>query len=133
MLMLKNSVFCNAGLNFLKLNSSSICTCRDVNQNRLKKITLLLRPKIFFFLTHYFGKTHRLMYRKWHSFVFTFVINSHFFQTTPSGYSLQSWKLACFMMWTILFKKACFRYLSIFVDLTLIRVRIFLPPLLIVL
>ena len=68
--------------------------------------TLLWRTNNFFF------STHRLMNKTSDSFVYKFVVNSQVFEITPSGYTLWSWKLACLITWTILFKIPLFRYLS---------------------
>ena len=68
--------------------------------------TLLWRTNIFFL------STHCLMYKKSNSFVYKFVVNCQALERTLTGCTLWSWKLACLITWTILFKTPFFRYLS---------------------
>ena len=67
----------------------------------------------FFSYQHVIWKAHSLIYKKLNSFIYmyVFVINCQFFQMIPSGYVLQSLKLAYFITWTMLFEKSFFRYL----------------------
>ena len=52
------------------------------------------------------------MYKKSNSFVYKFDVYCQVFETTPSGCTLWSWKLVCFITWTIFFEMPFFRYLS---------------------
>ena len=84
--------------NFFKKKSLKKCPCHDV---------------LIIFSSHHVLEKNRqhLMDKNSNSFVCKFVVNCQIFSRTLSGCTLESWKLVCFLIWTILFERSFFRYL----------------------